>query len=144
PDAEHEVAVLLGTLRVEAVPAEPRAEVGDEDVLDARDLAATPRFRVLEDALADIQSVVVPLGLLGEVERLAVAEGPLALAATLGTRYGDGHIWNTRYEDWSSSSCRLMRSASVTRARRSRMVIWRSRYISCTAECACVRASSSN
>ena len=90
PDPEHEVAVveLLGlqdgglaavdarpALRVQAEPAEPAAQVSGIDRVE-------PLLGVdVDDPLADVQPVVVLLVLFVLVERLAVAERPLAFAA---------------------------------------------------------------
>ncbi len=89
-DAEHEelVVELLGlqgaglaavepglALRVEAPPAEPAAQVAAVDGGEA-----AVGVDVL-DPRADVERVVVLLGLLVGVQRLAVAERPLALAA---------------------------------------------------------------
>ena len=97
-DAEHEVLVVelvrlerrglaavdAGlALGVEAVPAEPAAQVARVD----RGEAAVG-VDVL-DARPHVQRVVVLLGLLVRVERLAVAERPLALAPGLA-RTGGG------------------------------------------------------
>ena len=89
-DAQHEVLVvellrLEGTglaavqsglaLRVEAPPAEPAAQVAAVD-------RGEPALRVdVLDARPHVERVVVLLGLLVLVQRLAVAERPLALAA---------------------------------------------------------------
>ena len=93
-DAQHEelvVELLRGqrtglaavearlALGVEAPPAEPAAQVA---AVDGGEPA--PGVDVLDPG-ADVQRVVVLLGLLVGVQRLAVAERPLALAA-LGTR----------------------------------------------------------
>ena len=64
-----------GPLRVEAHPAEPAAQVGRVDGVEAA-LGVDGA-----DPGLDVERVVVLLGLLVGVERLAVAEGPLALAA---------------------------------------------------------------
>src|SRR5690606_24877148 len=89
-DAEHEVAVVEllrlehrglaavdpgAALGVQAVPAEPAAQVGGVDGVEAA-LAVD-----VDDALPDVEPVVVLLELLVLVQRLAVAERPLALAA---------------------------------------------------------------
>ena len=90
PDTQHEVAVveLLGlqhrgaaavdpgaALRVEAPPAHPAAQVGRVDRVE-------PALAVdVLDPGADVQPVVVLLGALVRVERLAVAELPLAFTA---------------------------------------------------------------
>ena len=89
-DPEHEVRVveLLGrqgaglaavqpglALGVEAEPAEPAAQVAAVD-------GGEPAVRVdVLDARPHVERVVVLLGLLVGVQRLPVAEGPLALAA---------------------------------------------------------------
>ena len=93
-DPEHEVlvvellrlqraglaAVQAGlALGVETPPAEPAAQVAAVDGGEA-----APRVDVL-DASADVERVVVLLGLLVGVQWLAVAEGPLPLAP-LGAR----------------------------------------------------------
>ena len=80
-----------GALRVEAHPAEPAAQVGRVDGGEAA-LGVD-----VQDPGADVERVVVLLGLLVLVQRLGVAERPLALAA-LGTRTGSslrsgGHRW---------------------------------------------------
>ena len=88
--AQHEVLVveLLGlerarssavdaglALGVEAPPAEPAAQVAWVDRVE-------PAVRVdVLDARADVQAVVVLLGPLVGVERLKMAEGPLAFTA---------------------------------------------------------------
>jgi hypothetical protein len=88
--AQHEVAVveLLGLQRrgapavdpgpalgVEAPPAHPAAQVGGVDRVE-------PALAVdVLDARADVEPVVVALGALVRVQRLAVAELPLAFAA---------------------------------------------------------------
>ena len=66
-------------LGVEAHPAEPAAQVGGVDRGEAA-LGVD-----VEDPVADVERVVVLLGLLVLVQRLAVAERPLTLAA-LGAR----------------------------------------------------------
>ena len=66
-------------LGVEAHPAEPAAQVGGVDRVEAA-LGVD-----VEDPVPDVERVVVLLGLLVLVQRLAVAERPLALAA-LGAR----------------------------------------------------------
>ena len=72
-------AVEAGSaLGVEAHPAEPAAQVGRVDRVEAA-LGVD-----VEDPGPDVERVVVLLGLLVLVQRLGVAEGPLALA-TLGT-----------------------------------------------------------
>ena len=90
PDAEHEVAVveLLGledgglaavdagpALGVKPVPAEAAAQVGGVDRVEAA-LGVD-----VDDPLADVEPVVELLVFLVLVERLAVAERPLPLAA---------------------------------------------------------------
>ena len=90
PDPHHEVAVVqLGRLQqrrlpavdagpplgVQAPPAEPAAQVRRVDRVEA-----VPGVDV-DDPLADIEPVVVALAFLVGVEGLAVAKGPLALAA---------------------------------------------------------------
>ena len=98
PDAEHEVLVvqlvrLEGgglaavdarlALGVEPVPAEPTAQVTRVDAGEA-----ALGVDVLDPG-ADVERVVVLLGLLVGVEGFAVAEGPLAFAAWLaGARSG--------------------------------------------------------
>src|SRR5919106_2395141 len=72
-NAEHEVAVGLGPLGVEAVPAEAVAQVAGPDRAEA--LLGVAAF----DPGPDVQAVVLALRLLGGVEGLPVAEGPLAL-----------------------------------------------------------------
>ena len=78
-------------LGVQTPPAETATQVAFVDALEA-----VLRVDVL-DAGADVERVVVPLGLLVRVERLAIAECPLALA--LGTLHGldwlgSGHtVW---------------------------------------------------
>ena len=94
-DAEHEVLVVElprlenggaaavdagPALGVEAPPAEPVAQVGGVD----RGEAAVG-VDVLDPG-PDVERVVVLLGLLVGVERLAVAERPLALAALAARR----------------------------------------------------------
>jgi Predicted integral membrane protein (DUF2269) len=90
PDPEHEVLVLelfglgrsgplpgdpLLPLRVEPPPAQPRAQI----LLPDRSEPSWCEDPV--DPLADVQPVVFLLDLLGGVERLVIAEAPLALAA---------------------------------------------------------------
>ena len=99
-DPHHEVRVLellglqdgglaagdaLGALGVEAHPAHPAAQVARVDAVEAG-------LRVdVEDPLADVEAVVVLLHPLVRVERLAVAERPLALAALrAGCSCGEG------------------------------------------------------
>ncbi len=110
PDPQHEVAVVEflrlehrglaaidagPALGVQPVPAETAAQVGRVDGVEA----------VLgidvEDPLPDVEPVVVPLVLLVLVQRLAVAEGPLALAP-LSSCLGPG-----RGRDWHRGSFRL-------------------------------------
>ena len=101
-DAEHEVAVveLLGlqhrgaaavdagpALGVEAPPAHPAAQVGGVDRVEPA--LAVDRL----DPGADVQPVVVLLDALVRVERLAVAELPLAFAALALGRSGPGRGW---------------------------------------------------
>ena len=89
-DAHHEELVLelLGLQRgglaagdaraalgVQAVPAEPAAQVARVDAGEAGVLVD------VDDALPDQQAVVVALGALVRVQRFAVAEGPLALSS---------------------------------------------------------------
>ncbi len=97
PDPEHEVLVLelvwlrgrrdaarqsLLALGVETPPAEPAAQVRLVDRAEAL-------LRVLRlDAGADVQAVVVLLHALGGIERLVVAERPLALASLPRCRPG--------------------------------------------------------
>ena len=69
-------------LRVEAQPAEPAAQVGRVDAGEA-----AVRVDVL-DPEPDVEPVVVLLHPLVGVERLAVAERPLALAAGAGAAVG--------------------------------------------------------
>ena len=71
-----------GALRVEAHPAEPAAQVGGVDRGEA------PLGVDVQDARADVERVVVLLGLLVLVQRLGVAECPLALAALLAGATG--------------------------------------------------------
>ena len=93
-DPHHEVAVVEllllehrglaavdagRALGVEAHPAEPAAQVGGVDRVEAA-LGVG-----VEDPVADVERAVVLLGLLVLVQRLAVAERPLTLAA-LGAR----------------------------------------------------------
>ncbi len=90
PYAQHEVAVLellrlqhrgpppgdaRGALGVEPEPAEPVAQVGRVDAVEPGVLVP------VDDALLGVEAVVVPLDPFVLVERLTVAEGPLALAA---------------------------------------------------------------
>jgi hypothetical protein len=98
-DAQHEVRRLellglqhgrlaagdaLRPLRVQAVPAEAAAQVAAVDRVE-------PALSVdVDDPLLDGQRVAVLLGLLVLVERLAVAERPLALSApSAGGGHGD-------------------------------------------------------
>ena len=97
-DAQHEERVLellglqqgglaardaRGALGVEAHPAHPPPEVTGVDAVEAG-------LRVdVEDALAHLEAVGVPLRPLVGVERLSVAQGPLTLS-TLGTGAGAG------------------------------------------------------
>ena len=100
-DPHHEVGVLellglqqgglaagdaLGALGVEAHPAHPAAQVAGVDAVEAG-------LRVdVEDPLTDLEAVGVLLHPLVRVERLPVAERPLALAALrAGARAGGGH-----------------------------------------------------
>ena len=99
-DAQHEVRVLellglqqgglaagdaLGALGVEAHPAHPAAEVAGVDAVEAG-------LRVdVEDPLPDLEAVGVLLHPLVGVERLAVAQRPLALPA-LGPGAGAGGV----------------------------------------------------
>ena len=69
-------------LGVQTPPAEPAAQVRRVDRGEA-----AARVDVLDPG-ADVERVVVLLGLLVGVERLAVAERPLALAARRGLRAG--------------------------------------------------------
>ena len=106
PDPHHEVAVveLLGleqpglaatdagaALGIEAHPAHPAAQVGAIDGVE-------PGLGVdVEDAAPHVQRVVVLLHAFVDVERLAHAEGPLALAARLAAvgvrrRAPDGRV----------------------------------------------------
>ncbi len=93
-DPEHEVGVVellllehrglaaveaRGALGVEPHPPEPAAQVGGVDGGEAA-LGVD-----VEDAVADVERVVVLLGLLVLVQRLGVAERPLTLTA-LGAR----------------------------------------------------------
>src|SRR5690606_27472950 len=96
---EHEVAVveLLGlehrgastvdagsTLGVEAPPAETAPQVSGVDRVE-------PALGVdVLDPRADVETVVVLLGALVGVQRLAVTELPLALAASAPRRSGGG------------------------------------------------------
>ena len=104
-DAEHEVGVLellglqqgglaagdaLRPLGVEAHPAHPAAEVAGVDAVEAG-------LRVdVEDPLTDLEAVGVLLHPLVGVERLAVAERPLALAHA-GDGCWCGWGWSRRY-----------------------------------------------
>jgi hypothetical protein len=74
------------TLRVQAPPAEASAHVAGIDRVEA-----AVRVDVL-DAGAHVERVVVLLGLLVGVERLAVPERPLALAALLARTSGGGGL----------------------------------------------------
>ena len=89
-DAQHEVTVVeflvledgglaavdpRSPLRVEPVPAEPSAQVGRVDRVEAG-LGVDA-----QDPVADVQAVVVLLVLFVLVERFAVTEGPLTLAS---------------------------------------------------------------
>jgi hypothetical protein len=88
--AQHEVAVVEvlvlqdrgltavdpgAALGVEAVPAEPSAQVGGVDGVEAG-LGVDA-----DDAVADVESVVVLLVLFVFVERFAITEGPLTLTS---------------------------------------------------------------
>src|SRR6185369_6519253 len=100
-DAQHEVAVVEllrlqhrglaavdagPPLRVQPVPAEPAAQVSRVDGVEAV-LGVD-----VDDPLADVEPVVVALVFLVLVERLAIAERPLAFAAfTLGSSC-DWHV----------------------------------------------------
>ena len=82
-----------GALRVEPHPAEPAAQVGRVDRVEAalRVDGADPGL--------DVERVVVLLGLLVGVQGLAVAERPLALAALwagAGGRWRGGRRWPGR------------------------------------------------
>src|SRR5262249_11299484 len=61
-------------LGVQAPPAEPAAQVGRVDRVE------TQMGIPVEDPLTDVQPVVVLLETLGRVQRLTVAQGPLAVA----------------------------------------------------------------
>ena len=91
PHPEHEVPVVElfrlerpglpavdagAALRVQAIPAEPAAQVGRVDGVEA--LLGVD----VDDPLTDVQPVVVLLVFLVLVQRLAISEGPLALAFT--------------------------------------------------------------
>ena len=76
----------VGPLRVEAVPAEPPAQVGAVDAVEA--LLAVD----VEHALLDRQRVAVLLDLLVGVERLAVSERPLTLSALGGHTFSYGFV----------------------------------------------------
>ena len=86
-------------LRVEAHPAEPAAEVGGVDRVEAA-LGVD-----VDDPGADVERVVVLLGLLVLVQRLGVAERPLALGALgpgdLGVPSGLG--LKTKVRHWTES-----------------------------------------
>ncbi|CAB4913183.1 unannotated protein [freshwater metagenome] len=107
PDAHHEVlrleqvdvvvtgegaVVALFTLGVETPPAEPAAQIALVDAVET-----LLRVDVL-DAGAHVERVVVLLGLLVGVERLSIAQSPLAFGATLGrprrslSRCGGGSV----------------------------------------------------
>ena len=88
-DAEHEVAIFelfglqdrrpaardaLGALGVEAVPAEPAAQVTGIDAVEAGVLVD------VDDPLLDQQTVVVSFAALVGVQRFAVAQRPLTLS----------------------------------------------------------------
>ena len=162
-DAEHEVLVVElvrledggaaavdagPALGVEAPPAEPAAQVGRVD----RGEAAVG-VDVL-DAGPDVERVVVLLGLLVGVERLAVAERPLALAALAPgerrARSGRGgrrcrwRCWGVSCASSGGGGARSTAGESSTlRGRRSATArpanVWRARvmptYTSCCASC---------
>ena len=76
----------LGALGVEAHPAHPAAQVAGVDAVEAG-------LRVdVEDPLAHVEAVGVLLHPLVGVERLAVAERPLALAALAGRLLVRGEV----------------------------------------------------
>jgi hypothetical protein len=73
PDPEHEVAVRLGALGVEAVPAKPVSQIGGPD-------GAKPTQGVHTlDPSPHVETVVLPLGQLGGVQRLTKTKRPLSL-----------------------------------------------------------------
>ena len=106
-DPQHEVAVVEllrfehrrlaavdpgPALSVQAVPAETAAQVGRVDGVEAV-LGVS-----VDDPLADVEPVVVPLVFLVLVERLAVTERPLtfaALASSPGVTGCDWHVWGS-------------------------------------------------
>ena len=87
-------------LRVEPHPPEPAAQVGRVD----RGEAALGVG--VEDPVADVERAVVLLGLLVLVQRLGVAERPLALAALgardVGVGGSLGGVAQVRHQDWHS------------------------------------------
>ena len=89
-----------GALGVEAHPAEPAAQVGGVDGGEAA-LGVD-----VQDPRADVERVVVLLGLLVLVQRLGVAERPLSLAALRAGSTGtaDASLGRGRGWCWSSVS----------------------------------------
>jgi hypothetical protein len=85
------------------------------------------------DAGADVQRVVVLLGLLVRVERLAVAQRPLALAATAAGRTGGGRGGARRHGSPRGGRATAGRGRTGV-ARRGRWV--RARWVSDTPWCA--------
>ena len=121
PDPQHEVAVVEflrlehrglaavdagPALGVQPVPAEPAAQVGRVDRVEA--LLGVD----VDDPLADVEPVVVLLVLLVLVQRLAVAEGPLALAA-LSSCLGPGRRATGIGEVPSGSGTRTARTLAL-------------------------------
>ncbi len=102
PDAEHEVAVveLLGLQHRGAAAVDPRLALGVQPP-PAHAAAQVGRVDGVEPALAvdrldpgtDVQPVVVLLGALVRVERLAVSELPLALAALARQDSSGPSVW---------------------------------------------------
>ena len=128
-DTQHEVAVVEllrlqdrgfaavdagPALCVEPVPAEPAAQVSRVDGVEAV-LGVD-----VDDPLADVEPVVVALIFLVLVERLAIAERPLAFAAfgarDLGTGRGTGGVAEVGHEERGGPS--QLRGRAHRRARR--------------------------
>ena len=132
-DPHHEVAVVellllehrglaaveaRGALGVEAHPAEPAAQVGRVDRVEAA-LGVD-----VQDPGADVERVVVLLGLLVLVQRLGVAERPLTLGALgardLGVARRLGLETQVRHGEWS-----LIAEGRARRWARKEGICWR-------------------
>src|SRR5262249_26239336 len=116
-DPHHEEAVLdLGVLEgagpaaldagpalgIQAPPAEPPAQVGRVDGREA--LLGVP----VDDPVPDVQPGVVLLEALGWVERLEVAQGPLALAPPLRRWHADISLLLGSCRGAGMESCRAL------------------------------------